>query len=225
MQHNVETKKEPAPAEEEEETFRWFDVVRYAVAVVVGLLAVGVLAGAILVVLRPDALDVKVIHGSIQVDLPPGVQHRRSPQSLKFTFHLEASNPSGRATISFTGISATISTAADDETMPSRFPLNDVNYVTPEQVANIISVQTTTNPRADAGDYFVNKLTDGETIAVTMLIQGILTTTVGGEGIHSSRDNVTYTCLGIILTVDKSLSSTCDDVSCSRKSHYFGKHF
>lgn len=210
-------KKEAAEEEEEEEKkFRWLDVVRYAAAGVVALLAVGVLVGAIVVVLRPDALVMKVIHGSMLVNLPP--------PSMTFTFQLEVDNPSGRDTMSFTDMSVAVLAVSVSGggviSMANLFNLPNITDLQPGKMMQVVTTQWTTNPEAEVGDYFVRRLSRGETMAVTLRVQGILITrldTLNGDGpVHTSKANVTYTCFNVKLGVDKSLNST-DDVSCNSK--------
>ncbi|KAF0902425.1 hypothetical protein E2562_016260 [Oryza meyeriana var. granulata] len=206
----MHNEKKETETEEEEETFRWLDLVRCAAAAVVALLAVGVLVWAILVVLRPDELAIKVTHGSVLVRLPP--------PKMMFTFQLEADNPSGRASMSFTNISIAVSSG--NESIATLFNTDDIKEVPPGMLLGLNSVQSTKDPTAEIGDYFVERLSRGETMDVTLRVQGELTTklvTLNGDGpVHNSRANVIYTCLNIKLGVDKSLNYA-DDVSCTRK--------
>lgn len=222
----MQNDKEEA-AEDEKATFRWLDLLRWAAAAVVALLAVVVLVGAILVVFRPDALDLKVVHGSVLAKLPP----ERPPASMVLTLHLTTSNPSGHVAIAFSNISVSVFTNDRRHSMPTHLHLDDIYYVLPVTMVEVISVQESNSPAEDMGGYFVKKLADGENIAVTVVVEGILTTRVVGSLNRDGRgrvgsfngdgpprnDTVAYTCLGITLGVDNSLN-TGDDVSCARKS-------
>uniref|UniRef100_A0A0D9WL69 Late embryogenesis abundant protein LEA-2 subgroup domain-containing protein n=1 Tax=Leersia perrieri TaxID=77586 RepID=A0A0D9WL69_9ORYZ len=215
--------------EEEEEKFRWLDVVRYAAAAVVAMLAVAVVVGAILVVLRPDALDISVSHGSVLAEL---LQPNSSSSSVKvmFRFRLFATNPSGRAAISFLNVSIAVS-AAGGETIPAIFRISGVDSLPPDKVMDWTSEQTSsTDPAADLGEFFFSQLSDGKNIGrVTLRIHGLLVTAVvgtlnsGGE-LHRLHTNkaaeTTYTCSDVIITVDRSLQYKGDDVSCTRRSSY-----
>lgn len=215
MHNELEMKEE-----EEEETFRWLDLVRYSAAAVVASLAVAVLVGAILEVLRPDDLDIKVVHGSVLAE--------PNPKSVRFTFHLDAANPSGRAAIGFAGVLITISADGNDVPVhtPRNFsiPIKDIESLAPQTRMEVLSTRISEDPMEDLGGYFVSKLGNGKSVAVTMLVQGTLITSVGtlngGGVVNTTKDKVTYTCLGITLGVDRSLNSTGDDVLCIRKGSY-----
>lgn len=216
--HNEEEGKK---GEAEEETlFRWLDLVRYAAAAVVASLAVAVLVGAILEVLRPDELDISVAHGSVVAEAQPP----RRPKSIKLTIHLFASNPSGRAAISFVDVLITIGADGNDVPMHTRrnfsIPLVDFPTTAPQQTIERLSVQSTKAPMEILGGYFISKLADGKSVAVTMLVQGTRKTQVGtlnGGRVSTTQHKVTYTCLGITLGVDRSLNSTGDNVHCINK--------
>lgn len=195
--------------EEEEKRFRWLDLVRYAAAGVVASLAVAVLVGAVLEVLRPDELDISVAHGSVLAEA--------QAKSIKIRIHLFASNPSGRAAIRFVNISTTIAADGNDVPMHTRrnfsIPLGDLESLAPLDAIGWLAAKSMKAPMEEMGGYFVSKLADGKSIAVTMLIQGIRITQVGR--VSTTQDKViTYTCLGITLGVDRSLISTGDKVHC-----------
>ncbi|KAF0902422.1 hypothetical protein E2562_016257 [Oryza meyeriana var. granulata] len=185
----------------------------------------GVLVGAVVVMVMPSdphLLDIKVIQGSVGVDISPF--HRYPPRWVRLNISLDASNPiTNRWAAWFKNISMVINASDDgNESMPSRLNIDGgADSLQSGQEMYIRSVQSTDDPVADMGDYFVKKLCRRENIDVTMRIEGTLVLQMvgmlnGGGGLGQARRNpaVTYTCLGITLTVDNSPSYTGADVSC-----------
>jgi hypothetical protein len=87
----------------EKSSFRWLDAARYVVSAVVIVLIVAVAAKAIQVVLRPDKLDLSVPGSSVYTRRIPS---RVEGDKLVFSFSLHVLNPSGRARMYYTNVTA-----------------------------------------------------------------------------------------------------------------------
>lgn len=87
---------------DEKPKFRCLDAGRYAVAFTVAVIVVVVIVHAVVTVLRPGELVVRLDGGHVSVS-------KVSPDILGFTFQIGVFNPSGRVRIYFTNILANIS--------------------------------------------------------------------------------------------------------------------
>ena len=89
--------------------FRWLYVARCTVASVVTVLAVAVIARAVVVMLRPEKLQLKLSGGHVEVDHIPSLPPPGNIVKLKFV--LWANNPSGRASVYYTNITVRLTDA------------------------------------------------------------------------------------------------------------------
>ncbi|KAI4976227.1 hypothetical protein ZWY2020_049834 [Hordeum vulgare] len=103
--------------------FGWLYVARWAVASVVTVLAVAVIVRAVVVMLRPEKLQLKLSGGRVAVDsipsMPPG-------NEVALNFVLRANNPSGRAFVEYTNVTVRLtdvsSASAAAPAMIAEFP-------------------------------------------------------------------------------------------------------
>ncbi|CAL4890842.1 unnamed protein product [Urochloa decumbens] len=76
----------------------WIDLVRYAVAGVVTVLTIAVIAGAIILSLRPELLQLRVANGYVTV---LKIKSMSQPVNVSIYLVVKAINPAGRAAIRY----------------------------------------------------------------------------------------------------------------------------
>ncbi|KAL6606532.1 hypothetical protein ACP70R_042185 [Stipagrostis hirtigluma subsp. patula] len=207
-------------------TFRWLDVVRYAVAAVVTVLIVAVIANAITVVLRPDSLYLTVVRGSmLSTRLPPTAA---AVPTVTVDLNLRGQNPSGRARMYFINITAYV---FDNSTSPwtSKDPMYDSIFFfkipggkdVPQQQAADSFLHANMTEKAVTPPYF-DIMYNGSSIidGVTMRLDGKLVTEVT---VNRTRPT-TYYCGPLLIVGDPDAEAfkKKQDVLCREMQ---GRHF
>lgn len=207
-----------APADDdvggEKSTFRWLDAVRYALAFVVTVLIVTVIAHAIVVVLRPEKLTLKVVGGFVQVENDTSALDP-SP-TLTFRFTVQAINPGGRARIYYTNIDAFLHGKNPTSTSPAMdFLFFDIRDMVVGQDLLDAIVQTYGDKETVPIPY-LNMLYNGGSIPDAMLrLNGTLITEIY-SGYNKTDDRPTIYCCSRLTVGGDSSEYTGTDVECTK---------
>ncbi|CAM0912353.1 unnamed protein product [Alopecurus aequalis] len=174
--------------------FRWLYVARCTVAFVVTVLAVAVIARAVVVMLRPEKLELKLSGGHVAVDYitslpPPG-------NVVKLTFVLRANNPSGRASVEYTNITArfTYALSSPAPTQIAEFDLTQPILVS-QRTARESIVTVTLTPKEDLPIRYVRAFFEGRVVAGAQLeLRGVFVTMASGDVTTTTNIVATYYC-------------------------------
>lgn len=187
--------------------FRWLNLARCTLASVVTVLAVVVIARAVVVLLRPEKLRLSVAGGRVSVSRMPAM---KPLPRVNMSFVLRAFNPSGRASIEYTGITVALRAIDDgDAASPAaaapiiaQFPFPDVPVA--QQVAHEAAARVSLAAAEDVPLRYVKALFDGRGISAAIQVDGFLTTRMEIDG-RISRSNggvaTTFYCLPVTIAV------------------------
>ncbi|KAF0902420.1 hypothetical protein E2562_016255 [Oryza meyeriana var. granulata] len=208
--------------------FRWLNLARCTVATVVTVLAVVVIARAVVVLLRPEKLRLSVAGGSVSVTRMPAM---KPLPRVNISFVLRAFNPSGRASIEYTGLSVTLRAVDNYNPSPaaaampaiiSKFPFPDMFVA--QQMAHEAKASVSLAAEEDVPLPYVQRLFDGGSIIAAIQLDGSLTNRMEIDGGMSRSDGgvaTTYYCLPVTIAVGDSHdedSTTTRDTWCLDKS-------
>ena len=187
--------------------FRWLYVARCTVAFVVTVLAVAVIARAVVVMLRPEKLQLKLSGGHVAVDHvaslpPPG-------NVVTFTFVLGANNPSGRASVEYTNITVRLTDALSSPapTVIAQFDLTQTISVT-QRTRREAMVRVTLEPEKDVPMQYVRAFFEGRGVAgAQMELSGVFAShVVMARGEVTTSIVATYYCWPVTVAVGDALS-------------------
>ncbi|XP_044961325.1 uncharacterized protein LOC123412443 [Hordeum vulgare subsp. vulgare] len=195
--------------------FGWLYVARWAVASVVTMLAVAVIVRAVVVMLRPEKLQLKLSGGRVAVDSIPSMPPPGNEVALNFV--LRANNPSGRAFVEYTNVTVRLtdvsSASAAAPAMIAEFPLPQSIPVL-QQTAHEAIVRVGMTPGEDVPMRYVQALFEGRSIdGVEMMLRGDFHSHVemaSGDYVTTS-DPATYYCWPVTIAVGGSSSSSSPD--------------
>lgn len=208
---------------EKKSAFRWLDAARYVVSALVVVMIVSVAAKAIMVVLRPDKLNLSVQGSSVYTERFPS--QVEGGDKLKFTFNLHGENPSGRVRMYFCNISAYI---FDNSTPPATTPspmndaaiffqLEDMSVLQRQYVDNIKhSINMTRDPMYMVPSFFDTLIKPGSRIEdATMRVDGTLVTEFS-SGHNSTPKPTSYYCRKLVVGVnlDDKASTSSEASTC-----------
>ncbi|XP_048543553.1 uncharacterized protein LOC125522547 [Triticum urartu] len=192
--------------------FGWLYVARWAVASVVTVLAVAVIVRAVVVMLRPEKLQLKLSGARVAVDWIPSMPPPRNEVMLNFV--LRANNPSGRASVEYTNITVRLT---DVTSASSPSPTKIAEFDLPESIpvlqrtAHEAMVRVGMTPGEDVPMRYVRALFEGRSVdGVEMMLRGVFHSHVAmasGDYVTTS-DLATYYCWPVTIAVGGPSSSS-----------------
>jgi hypothetical protein len=193
-------------------SFRWLYVARLAVASVVTVVAVAVIVRAVVVMLRPEKLQLKLAGGHVTVRDIPSLPPPHNAVQLKFI--LRANNPSGRASIAYTNITVRFTEASSSSSSSpapaariAEFGLPEPIAV-PQRTAHEAAVIVSLVPGEDLPMRYVRALYDGRAVTgAEMKLSGLLTSKVA---MATTSVNTTYYCWPISIAVGPAGDAVAD---------------
>uniref|UniRef100_A0A0E0L751 Late embryogenesis abundant protein LEA-2 subgroup domain-containing protein n=1 Tax=Oryza punctata TaxID=4537 RepID=A0A0E0L751_ORYPU len=206
--------------------FRWLNLARCTVASVVTVLAVVVIARAVVVLLRPEKLRLSVAGGRVSINRMAAM---KPLPRVNMSFVLRAFNPSGRASVEYTGLTVTLRAIDGDAASPAtaaaiiaQFPFPDVPVA--QQMAHEAVARVSLAAAEDVPLRYVKALFDGGSISAAIQVDGFLTTRMEIDGRISRSDGgaaTTFYCLPVTVAVgdgDDDESTSSRDTWCLDKS-------
>ncbi|KAL6861609.1 hypothetical protein ACP4OV_017309 [Aristida adscensionis] len=200
--------------------FRFMDVARYAVALVVTALIVTVIVKAIKVVLRPSPLLLSVDRGTVFMTR----DHHESPPHLVFYLNLIMYNPNSRASMYFVGVTVYLF----DKDMPASsqnptkdsfiyFPIEDTE-VMPHGIGVHYNLLVNGTRGVVTPSVFDTLMRKGAMSDVTMRVEGSLMTQVSFTAVNKTHP-VTYYCSPLLVGGDQddAASKNRQEVPCMEK--------
>ncbi|KAM0828505.1 hypothetical protein ACQ4PT_067492 [Festuca glaucescens] len=161
-------------------SFRWLYMARLAVASIVTVVAVAVIIRAVVVMLRPEKLQLKLAGGHVGVGYIPSLPPPGNLVHLKFI--LRANNPSGRASVEYANITVRLTEAPSSSSSPApearvaEFGLPE-DIAVPQQTAHEAIVMVSLEAKEDVPMRYVRALYEVSGVAgVEMELSGLLST-------------------------------------------------
>uniref|UniRef100_A0A0A9B8X5 Late embryogenesis abundant protein LEA-2 subgroup domain-containing protein n=1 Tax=Arundo donax TaxID=35708 RepID=A0A0A9B8X5_ARUDO len=199
-------------ADDDKPKLRCLDAARYAVASAVTVLILVVIVDAVVTVLRPGDLTLKVTGGYVSADNTSG------PGNVTLRFTLRALNPSGRVRIYYTGIKGTFSGQINTSAPAEDFRVfrigNDIAIEQQDSAEVAVLVSGPNNPNVMPPAYF-NLLFNGGTIHDAMLKLNGSRTFEDYSGHNKTAEPAVYYCPSI--TVGGEYPETPDDLQCTEQ--------
>lgn len=193
--------------------FRWLYVARCTVAFVVTVLAVAVMARAVVVMLRPEKLQVKLYGGLVEVHNIPSLP--QPGNEVKLRFFLRANNPSGRASVEYNNVTVRLTDASSSPapTNIAQFHLTQ-NISVSQRTVRETEVRVALTPGEDVPMRYVRAFFEGRDVAgAQMELSGIVVShVVMARGNVKTSVAATYYCWPVTVGVgDGSSSSSGED--------------
>ncbi|KAF7093052.1 hypothetical protein CFC21_095488 [Triticum aestivum] len=191
--------------------FRWLYAARCTVACVVTLVAVAVIVRAVVVMLRPEKLQLKLAGGRVAVDYIPSLPPPRNV--VVFRVLLRANNPGGRATIVYANVTVRLTDAsAGPAATITEFDLPQRIDVA-QRMAHEATAVAELEPGEDLPMRYVRTLYEGRGVAgAEMELSGVLST---HTAMATTSVLTTYYCWPVTIAVVAGDSAA--DVPCFDK--------
>jgi ABC-type glycerol-3-phosphate transport system permease component len=189
---------------------RWLNAVRYAIAVVVTVLTIGVIAWAIVQSLRPEVLYFSVAHGYVTIGKIKSVS---PPVSLYMSVRLKANNHGGRAAIRYYNVSVHFLYNNSDSSEIT-YIKTDVIWVPPQFEYNDYISSSDIKAPGDVDMDFVRKMFKGYEIKnTTVRLDGRIQTQTSALNYTRGRFTM-YHCYPVTIGTS-SAHMEDDDVPCT----------
>jgi hypothetical protein len=196
-------------------SFRWLYMARLAVASIVTVVAVAVIIRAVVVMLRPEKLQLKLAGGHVGVAYIPSLPPPGNV--VTFRFVLRANNPSGRASVLYSNVTVRLTEASSSsssspapEARVAEFGLPE-DIVVPQQTAHEAIVIVSLEAKEDVPMRYVRALYAVRGVAgVEMELSGLLSTKVARA---TTKVRATYYCRPVSVAVGP-VAYTVADVPC-----------
>nr|XP_051202630.1 uncharacterized protein LOC127316267 [Lolium perenne] len=199
-------------------SFRWLYMARLAVASIVTVVAVAVIIRAVVVMLRPEKLQLKLAGGHIQVAYIPSLPPPGNV--VTFRFVLRANNPSGHASVLYSNVTVRLTEASSSsssspapEARVAEFGLPE-DITVPQQTAHEAIVIVSLEAKEDVPEVpmrYVRALYEVRGVAgVEMELSGLLSTKVARA---TTKVRATYYCRLVSVAVGP-VAYTVADVPC-----------
>ncbi|KAM3206669.1 hypothetical protein ACQJBY_062039 [Aegilops geniculata] len=193
--------------------FRWLYAVRCTLACVVTLVAVGVIVRAVVVMLRPEKLQLKLAGGRVAVKYIPSLPPPGNVVFLQFI--LRANNPSGRATIQYANVTVRLTDASSSSSSAARITEFDLPQPidVAQRMAHEASAVAQLEPPEDLPMRYVRALYEGRGVSgAEMELSGVLST---HTAMATTSVITTYYCWPVTIAVGP--SDNAADVPCFDK--------
>uniref|UniRef100_A0ACD5VMD1 Uncharacterized protein n=1 Tax=Avena sativa TaxID=4498 RepID=A0ACD5VMD1_AVESA len=189
---------------------RWLNAARYAIAAVVTVLTIGVIAWAIVLSVRPELLEFRVVYGNVTVGK---IESLSPPVSVGMSLTLEAINYGGRADISYHNVSVHFLYHNSSEIT---YIYTEDIFVPPQFQYRAYVRSTDLTAPDDVGMDFVRRMLNGSEISdATMRLEGTILTQTSVPGIKRRR-LTTYDCYPVTIGTS-SAAGKDDDVPCTAR--------
>ncbi|VAI69149.1 unnamed protein product [Triticum turgidum subsp. durum] len=198
--------------------FRWLYAVRCTLACVVTMVAVAVIVRAVVVMLRPEKLQLKLAAGRIAANYIPSLPPPGNEVWLKFV--LRAYNPSGRATLEYANVTVRLTDASSSSSSAEAPTARIAEFDLPKPIdvmqktLSEVLVPLSLVPKEDLPMRYVRALYEGRGVAdAEMELRGILSTHVA---MSTTSVLTTYYCWPVTIAVGPG-DYAAADVACFDK--------